>query len=233
MSYILDALKKADAERERDAAAVPDLYAQADAARGARAAARPSGWVLLALTASATALAVLAWRWFGAAPTEAAPPWPVAQAPAALAAQQPAPMPAAIMSPAAPPQAAAAPMPMPTPAPAAAAPGPARSTAPPPKPARLPAAQTAAPAQPAPAASAATEARLYTLADLPPDMRRQLPALAVGGAVYSSQATSRIVILNGQVFREGDTPVDGLRIEKIGLKSTVLAFRGLRLELKH
>ncbi|MDP1692255.1 MAG: general secretion pathway protein GspB [Burkholderiaceae bacterium] len=228
MSYILDALKKADAERERDAAAVPDLYAQADAERGARAAARPSGWVLLALAASAAALAVLAWRWFGAAPTEAAPPWPVAQAPAALPAQPPAPTPAAIMSPAAPPQAAAAPMPMPTPAPAAAAPGPARSTAPPPKPARLPAAQTAAPA-----ASAATEARLYTLADLPPDMRRQLPALAVGGAVYSSQATSRIVILNGQVFREGDTPVDGLRIEQIGLKSTVLAFRGLRLELKH
>ena len=47
MSYILDALKKADADRERDAAAVPDLYAQADAARGARAAARPAGWQLV------------------------------------------------------------------------------------------------------------------------------------------------------------------------------------------
>ena len=78
MSYILDALKKADAERERDAAAVPDLYAQADAARGARAAARPARWLLLGLGAGGLVLAALAWRWFGAAPADTAPPAPIA-----------------------------------------------------------------------------------------------------------------------------------------------------------
>jgi len=85
----------------------------------------------------------------------------------------------------------------------------------------------------APAASAATEARLLTYAELPADIRSQLPALVVGGSMYSPSAASRMVILNGQVFREGDKPVDGLAIEQIGLKSTVLAFRGLRFELKH
>ncbi len=95
------------------------------------------------------------------------------------------------------------------------------------------AARASAPPKTAPSASAPAEARLYTLAELPPDVRAQVPALAVGGSVYSPVAASRIVILNGQVFREGDRPVEGLSVEQIRLKSTVLAFRGYRIELKH
>lgn len=228
MSYILDALKKADAERERDAAAVPDLHAQADAARGTRAAARPSGWLLTMLAAAAIALAALAWRWFDDAPVAAAPPAVIAQAPTT--------------TPVAPPSASAAVPAMPV----AAAPGPAPAQqvvpvpaaralnpAPPPRSAVTTAAAPAAPLKTAPAASAAAEARLLALAELPPNIRSQLPALVVGGSVYSPNPASRIVILNGQVFREGDKPVDGLAIEQIRLKSTVLAFRELRFEIKH
>jgi general secretion pathway protein B len=71
------------------------------------------------------------------------------------------------------------------------------------------------------------------MSELPAELRAQLPMLSVGGSVYSPAAASRMVILNGQVFREGDTPVEGLTVERIGLKSTVLAFRGQRFELKH
>ena len=74
---------------------------------------------------------------------------------------------------------------------------------------------------------------MYALAELPPEIRSQWPALVVGGSVYSPKAASRIVILNGQVFREGDRPLDGLAVEQIRLKSTVLVFRGYRIELKH
>jgi len=42
-----------------------------------------------------------------------------------------------------------------------------------------------------------------------------------------------MVILSGQVFREGDSPAPGLTVVQIGPKSTVLAFRGQRFELKH
>jgi general secretion pathway protein B len=86
---------------------------------------------------------------------------------------------------------------------------------------------------PAPAAPAAAETRLLTPAELPADIRSKLPALTVGGSMYSPTAKNRMVILNGQVFREGDKPADGLSVEEIRLKSTVLAFRGLRFELKH
>ena len=101
----------------------------------------------------------------------------------------------------------------------------------------MPIAQATAPPAPAPApapsASAAAATRIYALAELPPEIRSQWPALVVGGSVYSPKAASRIVILNGQVFREGDRPLDGLAVEQIRLKSTVLVFRGYRIELKH
>ena len=245
MSYILDALKRADADRERDTAAVPDLHAQADAARGVLAAARPShGWLMtLALAAAGVALAVLAWRWLDASPADAAPPLPVAQAPApaqALAPSTPALAPAATIIPAAPPLDASVPLvapaiaPEPAPIPSLAS----KPALPPRQPAAAatPAVVAAAPAvagRPSAPASAAAESRIYSMAELPPDIRSGLPALTVGGSVYSPKAASRIVILNGQVFREGDRPVDGLTVERIGLKSTVLAFRGTRFELKH
>ena len=246
MSYILDALKKADAERERERSGVPDLHAQPDlAARGARSPARGAVWGLLAGAALMGVLAVLAWPWFGTevpalAPTLARPATPSpSQAPA------PAPAPAVVAvaptSSALPltlptrpvaPATAAAPMAKATPAAppqAKAAPAPTRSkTAP-----ALPTAQATAPPAPAPGASAAAATRVYALAELPPEIRSQWPALAVGGSVYSPKAASRIVILNGQVFREGDRPLDGLAVEQIRLKSTVLVFRGYRIELKH
>ena len=215
MSYILDALKKADAERERDAAAVPDLHAQADVgADSARSPARGPLW-RLGLGVAAVALCILAWRWFGAEPTEPSRPQALSQTP--VPAPAPAPVPVPVLAPA--------------PAPPAA-----RSTVPSPMaavtttPSARPAAATP---KPATAASVAAEPRLPTLAELPAELRSQLPALVVGGSMYSTNAASRIVILNGQVFREGDKPVDGLSVEQIRLKSTVLAFRGVRFELKH
>lgn len=234
MSYILDALKKADAERERDAAAVPDLYAQADATRGGRAAARPGRWLLAGLGAAGLILAALAWRWFSAAPADSAAPAPMAQAPAAWP---------VIVEPAPAPTPVRAPAPVIAPAPVVAAPAIAQAAAPAlaaPTPPPRPAVAVAAPvrehalAKPAaPASAAGAETRLPSWAELPPELRSQLPALAVGGSVYSPNAASRMVILNGQVFREGDKPVEGLSIEQIRLKSSVLAFRGQRFELKH
>ena len=207
MSYILDALKKADAERARDAAAVPDLYAQGDAAdEGARASSHGLMWLLLALLA--VLLAGLVWVGFGATTAE-----PIRSAEPVLS-----PVPLSVPQPQLP-----AALPQTT---AAAVTAPARAvTAPTPS--------NPPPRKPTLSASAASPAPLATLAELPAGLRAQLPALAVGGSVYSAAAASRIVILNGQVFREGDQPVDGLLVEQIGLKSTVLSFRGQRFELKH
>lgn len=209
MSYILDALKRADAERER--VGVPGLHAQPDAAADLAREPKPRRWagrmgfgLLLAL-----GLAALAWLWPAAPDTEPS----VATGPPAATAPPPAPKP--LVAPVAQPEPAPPPVAAPSPEPAVAA-------APKPR------------AEPAPSTSAATDrARPTALADLPADVRRALPALTVGGSMYSANAAQRMVILNGQVFREGDPLAEGLSVEQIGLRSTVLAFRGYRIELKH
>lgn len=76
MSYILEALKRAEAERERERGAVPGLNTQPLAA-AAEAPAAPA-WLRPALWAGGGAVVVLAgalgWRWFGAAGAPAAVP---------------------------------------------------------------------------------------------------------------------------------------------------------------
>lgn len=216
MSYILDALKRADAERERTG--VPGLHAQPDAMAPLRQQSTPSRWgrglTLLAILALGSA--TLAWLWFSAATPST--PAPVGTPDRAAVSTVPAPVPKAQAAPGAEPE--------PPPAPLAA-----RQPAPAEVVAALPHTESPKPAPPA--AAHTDQARLYALGDLPADVRQALPALAVGGSMYSPSAAHRMVILNGQVFREGDQLAEGLSVEQIGLKATVLAFRGYRIELKH
>lgn len=241
MSYILDALKKADAERERSP--VPGLHAH----DGYGIADRRDGppWRAIAIGTVALLVAVLAWLWWGraepAAPAPLATTAPAPLADARLPAEPPPPRPAAT----------AAPVPLPladgrAAAPAAppalpAAPPTALPTAPPPRatvavppatPPTVPAVATAtAPARP-PAADAAP-ARVPTRNELPADLRAALPQVNVSGAVYAPQASGRLLFANGLVLREGDAIADGLTVERIGPTSSVLVYRGQRFEQPH
>ncbi|HEY0856566.1 MAG TPA: general secretion pathway protein GspB, partial [Albitalea sp.] len=89
----------------------------------------------------------------------------------------------------------------------------------------LPTATAAAP--PAVGASAAEE-RIYALNELPPDVRRELPTLNVGGSIYSDNAASRFLIINGQIFHENDKVTPNLTLEQIKLKAAVLKYKGYR-----
>ena len=88
-----------------------------------------------------------------------------------------------------------------------------------------------APVAPAPAPASARPAAVTNIKDLPPDVRSQLPRLAVGGAIYSETPSDRMVILNGQVFHEGDKPAADTVLEQIRMKSAILSFRGQRYEV--
>ena len=224
MSYILDALRKADAERERGS--VPSIHAQP-----AFAGARPAGpapssrlWIVVAVIGVLLALvaAMAAYLLFGRSPASevakpAAPPTStVAAAPAAPAASTPAPVAVAPALPAPPPPVRKA-----RAAPAASAP-----------PAATPTTAASAPAStPRPPPTAKTEERIYTLDELPDDIRRQLPALSVGGSMYSPTPASRLVIINGQVLREGEHITPDLLVQQIRLKSAVMSFKGYRYTL--
>lgn len=68
---------------------------------------------------------------------------------------------------------------------------------------------------------------------LTPELRSTLPALSVGGAMYSEVPTSRMVVINGQLFHEGDTVAPEVTLESIRLKSALIRFRGQRYVLDY
>lgn len=222
MSYILDALRKADAERERGS--VPGIHAQpvfagAPATRAQQAAWPAWAWAVVAAAVALTlGVAGLAWTLLGNPPSRgiAEPVAParvvVAPAPATVAA-------APVVAPAVAPPAETI-----KPAPATVAvvrrPKPAAPVA-------ASASKAAAKASAA-AASGAADSRIYAINELPEDIRNQLPALSVGGSMYSTTPADRIVIINGQVLHEGDAIAPGLVLQQIRLKAAVLVFKGYR-----
>jgi general secretion pathway protein B len=212
MSLILDALRKAESERQRGA--VPGLHGvTAPPAPEPAAGSRPQGLTPLRVALGALVLvmgaALLGWL----VRPSAGPSLPVAAAPsspaAAVPAAEPAPLPLVVSAPPAPP---AEP-------PAAAAPLPA-----------APAAATASPPPPA-ASRAPIVTQVRRLADLPPEQRRELPALAVSGSVWSDQPGARFVVLDGQVLREGDRLAAGLVLVKLAPRSATLRWRDGLIEV--
>ena len=238
MSYILDALRRAEADRQRGA--VPGLQDQpqplsAPAAAPADDPRRTGLWALAGAGLLAAGGAAAWWLLKLLGPAPVAPVAVMTPAPAVAPTAPPAPV-----TPVAP---AAAPVPV-APAPAVVSSMPAVAAAPapaspalvlppiPPQPAEPP-----VPAKPAPRAAVAAPAAATPDAvrrqDLPENVRQQLPALTVAGATYSENPRYRMVIINGQVVQEGDTAAPGVVLETIRQKEVVLRAQGYRFTEKY
>jgi general secretion pathway protein B len=237
MSYILEALRKADAERERGS--VPDLHAQLLPPGAAELQAEPPRASLLPWLVVGVLLAIVAGgAWFVLGRDESVAV--VAAPPARPVAAGAVTVPSASAAVAAASAASAAPMPEPAAAPP---PKPAAKTAtarrPPPAPAAsgiTPRADPAPKAAPAKAAAPAPKAevpiaRVPALGELPGELRQQVPPLVIGGSVYSPQASARMVIVNGQVFQEGSLLTPELKLEQVRQKAAVFSIRGQLFEV--
>ncbi len=231
MSYILDALKRAESERSRGE--VPNIHAPSVPIGSMEGEEHGSGlltWVVVASLLMVLAAAV----WWWSADT------PVGRVEVAM--ERP------LQQPSAPPQAAA---------PAAVVPKPPESVAsvispplvfkplPTQETAKLPARQAVAQptSQPAdrvsnaaslqPATPPGTEERVYAVKELPPEIRAALPTVTVGGASYSENPGSRMLIINGQIYHEGDKLTPELTLQQIRLRTAVLSFRGYRYAISY
>ena len=261
MSYILEALKRADAERQRGG--VPGLHVRTGSGMTALEPGHAGGRTWL-LAGAALALLLIggavAW-WWRAAPVAAPvvvagapalpgvsgapalPPMPVPVTAAPALRSTAAPAGAVLAAPATAVEPAPATAVWPAPAVALKAAATAAPAAPTPAPlalpgsaARPPGSASATPATTAPASAAAAPVaavpeRLLQLGELPDALRREVGPLNPGGSIYAEQASARMVILNGQVFREGDLLAAQLRVELIRPRSVVLSLRGQRFEL--
>ena len=77
-------------------------------------------------------------------------------------------------------------------------------------------------------ASAATTSRVYAFHELPDSVRRSVPQLVIGGAMYSDNPGSRT-----QLFHEGDKLGPDLTLEEIKLKSAVLRYKTWRYSVTY
>lgn len=218
MSYILDALKKADAERER--AAVPGLHTEATPLAD-DALPKTLSVTTLAVGVAALALAalgVMGWQLW----QHAAPP-----APAPVPAPPSSPPPMMMTPPMQPP----ASQPMSAPSQAQPSPPPATDSvkqSPPQQPAA-----SRPPSTPKSTTPATTGTPILRLNELPEEVRRTLPNMVFGGAMYSDVPSKRMLIINGGVFHEGDQPMSGLSLDEIRLKSAVFSYQGQRFSVAY
>lgn len=218
MSYILEALRRSQAERERGR--VPGIDAQPAPAEPPAGASRalPMVWVASAMGLLLLLAAAVAAAWWTRQQPRAAVgvnDGPVRSQPApARAVLPPTILPPTILPQAVLPQVVSAPPPAVLPAPRAEAPAAKASTP-------LPSAAPGAPAAPRPLA----------IAELSADQRRDLPAMVIGGSIWSDNVGNRFVIVNGQVVREGEAAAAGVTLERVGPKSATLRWRELRIEV--
>jgi general secretion pathway protein B len=211
MSFILDALQRADAERERGH--VPGLRSHGTAPQtrtGPLAMGRRP--FMLGATVLAVAAALL-WWWSGRAPAPA-PQAATAPTAATLAAAQMA------LAPPTPPTPA---LPILAPEPPPAAP-PVMAPAPP----RAP---VATPAKAPPVAAAPTPARAPGA--LPAYVGGAGPEVKISGATYSENPAHRMLIANGLVVHEGQDIAPDLKLEVIGPRGAVLNHRGTRYNIHY
>lgn len=255
MSYILEALKKAQAERQLGNA--PDIHAPAPTplpAAAAKSSRKPlliglgvglavaglaAGIVLRARNQPAppAAPAVLAQATPAVAltPAPAAPALPAveaqpvrpAAAPPVTRSSETAAPPPAVVRPAAPPASTS-----PSRAAAVAAqPSPAAAREPAPEAVYLPApvrTPEPAPAAPTRAPDPAQEENLRTLQQLPEAIQREVPKVAVGGYIYSPNPADRLLLIDKTLRREGEEVAPGLVLERLMPKYAVMNYRGTR-----
>jgi general secretion pathway protein B len=242
MSFILDALRKSDAERQRSATTgLSDI-------RYGRRSGRRSLWLPLLAVALVANLGFMAVQWLRRPPPAAAAapaaPAPVAAAPAVpdLAVAPP----PDVRSLASEADAATAPLPEPEPEPARAA-----ASAEPlsgPTPALPVVAESVAPAGPAavpPVTATAPDApparagsRIQDVPDLPTSEQLlaagtlRVPEINLDLHVYNPDPAKRFVRINGARYAEGATLREGPRIETITADGVILDNQGTRFILR-
>jgi general secretion pathway protein B len=224
MSYILDALRKSDQQRQRGA--VPTLLT----AQAATVAPKQPAYLFYGLIAAVLVSAGIAIGWLR--------PWQPESAPRQTAL---APLPAS-------PEIARKPerqLPVQK-STSAAQPSPARAAMKRDTPARAetdtpgtpPIAVTAVPKaaatlMPEPSggtgpANAAQDQRAMTMAELPLSIQQEIPAMSVSIHAYSSQPQKRLVRINERMLHEGGYVAPGLGLEQITPDGMIFSYKGYR-----
>ena len=242
MSYILEALKKAQAERQLGT--LPTIHAPQlqgrDGAAGVHL--KKPLWLATGLTALVVVTLALLWRqpWQGAlpvAPLQApatAPLTVVTVVPPSVVPPSVTPLPVVPNPVLVLPAVAVKPAMAKVVVPDAQSLMMSRVAVPPPLEARAaaPALPVVRPSVPA-GANVVTEDSVLSLRELPEPIQRQIAPLAIGGYIYSRNPADRLLLVDKVLRHEGEEVGPGLTLEKLQPKSAVFNFKGYRYRVPY
>jgi general secretion pathway protein B len=233
MSYILEALKKAQAERQLGNAPTIHAPQPVQAAPTSTAASRRplligvAAGVLVASSVAMVALRQQAPVQVAAlapppatAPVPAAPVSAVPQAPAAQTASVPVPPAGQERS-----VAKAAPVAPAAPAAQLANPAPVRQAR------RAPTPDESQ--RETPRVHVAAEDKVRNLNELPEAIQREVPRVVFGGYIYSPNPADRLLLIDKMLRHEGEEVAPGLVLEKLQPKGAVMNYRGYRYRVAY
>lgn len=86
--------------------------------------------------------------------------------------------------------------------------------------------------EPAPMQTQPAASQVVPIAALTPALRQQIPRLAYGAHLYSSNPAKRSVVINGREIREGNEVAPGVMLQAIAQNYIVLGVAGQSVSLK-
>lgn len=241
MSYILEALKKAEAERHTGVPQAAQIVPGFGTSPAARSASRmPWLWVAIPVTTAGLLAAI----WLGTRESTQSTPANVATV--AVASAPSVPNPPVAEAPA-PPTLAQDAVPKAPPAAAVTRTNdgdaePARTIdkpidKPKEKPARKPVEKKrpseTVDTKTAKAAATPAEPPIPTLRELPEHVQREVPPFKLGGYIYAGNRADRSILVNNRLLREGDEIAPGLVLETMMPNGMVLSYRGHRFRASY
>lgn len=82
-------------------------------------------------------------------------------------------------------------------------------------------------------AVAPVEEELRLLRELPAEIQREVPPLAIGGYIYSKNPADRLLLIDKILRHEGDQLAPGLTLEKLQRNGAVMNFKGYRYRVPY
>jgi general secretion pathway protein B len=73
--------------------------------------------------------------------------------------------------------------------------------------------------------------RIYSISELPDEIKQRLPALLISTHIYSQEKSERLTSINGHIGREGQEIMSGITLESITPDGAVLRYQGFKFKV--
>jgi general secretion pathway protein B len=74
--------------------------------------------------------------------------------------------------------------------------------------------------------------KIYSVSELPLSLQQSLPAFTISAFLYSDDPAARMVRVNGKMLREGDALPEGLKLNEIRQDELIFGYQNYRIRLR-